>query len=479
MAPLPVRFFIIFNNVISMNTSRRALLAGAGTAFVGGLAGCSDVTSQEFAADPVRLPEDVREELGLVEVLTDSRTRTVERTIGGQDVEVTITGHFAGYSRTLGPGTAWNAPRPTLIERFAGIGRETTPGAGNIWVAINAVASDLGLGQSNPAYVEGDATVSGDEVILIIPERARHDGEVRFEEVTALHHAEALGTDELTSRGGNNYLVEARQVIPDRGFDPRKGSDWTPDERWVAGHEGHWLPDDPTSLRCLVCLGERSPEAVFGVKEMPGDRIEDGETIETADTLVFLPAPKEYPNPDNWSQDPTEVFDAGYPTPMGGHSYGLGVIATPNAEVLGESVNPVAQVGLEDLLTGDVARDFLGQVGFTDAEEVEWLRGPERIPGQAWGTDDATSVLGEEVEVRSFGGILDSTRGPWAVAVHAGKATGDDVVIPLAFQRRPVGTPDGRELIGDGTGFIDRRWAVRGLEFTTEAFGSLVSTDGA
>lgn len=474
--------------------SRRRFLAATGGATVAALAGCSGLTQQSFEATAVVLPEGTRAELFLEESFRDAATTTGEWTIGGEDVEVTITDRFAGYRRTYSPpGTAWSGVRPTLVERFAGAGREDTPGSGS---AINAVATDLGIDQSNPSYVAGDTRVGGDRVTLVVPERARQDGEVGLADLMAVHHAAALGVDELTSRGGNNYLMDLERVLPDGRFLPGP-SGYEPDERWVAGHEGHWLPDDTSSLRCLVCLGERSPESLFGVEEMPGGRLEDGETVDTEDTLLFVPAPKESPAPDPGVMEPAEVFDAGYPTPVGGQSYGLAVIATPNAEIAGESVNPLAHLGLGELLTSGRARDVLVDAGLTDADEVEWLRGPERFasdagggdlrsaglcPGSAcarppsqvtWLSSEDVTVLGEEVGVEVYGGVVSGVEGPWAVAVHAAKAAVDDVVIVAAVHRRPAGTPDGRELFGDGDGFLDRRWTTRALEFTGEVFPGL------
>lgn len=453
-----------------VTVDRRRLLAAIGGGLAAGLAGCSGVTSQEFAATPVRLPAAVREELGLAEVFTDSRTTTRERTVGGQDVGVTITDEFAGYGRSYSGPVVWSTPRPTLVERFTGAGREATPGSGS---AINAVASDLDIGQSNPSYVEGDTPVSGDRITLVIPERARHDGEVRLEEMMALHHGDALPVDEvIPPRGTNNYLVDLPQVLPDRKFSP-KSSGYEPDDRWVAGHEGHWMPDDASSLRCLVCLGEQSPESVFGIDVVcPECRIEDGETVSTEETIFFVPAPKENPEPDPGVMDAVEVFDAGYPTPIGGPTYGLGVIATPNAEIADESVNPLARMNSRDLLTSDRTEGVLADAGLTDADEVEWLRGPRQIPGQEWG-DVAATVLGEEVGLELFGGVVSGKEGPWAAAVHVAKATDDDVVVPGAVHRRPVGTVDGRELFGDGGGLVDRQWTTRALELTQEVFASL------
>lgn len=441
-----------------------------------GLAGCSSVTNQEFVAGEVRLPAAVSEELGLPESFTDTRTRTLEQTVADQEIEVTISTQFAGYQRA--PRVAsegwWSPDETTLVERFVGTGRAATPGSGS---AINAIASELEFGQSNPAYVDGDATVDPNEVTVIVPERARHDGEVRLEELLTLHHADALGVDELTSRGANNYLVDARDVIPPKSFHPDTSwSSWTPDDRWVAGHDSHWIPDEPSSLRCLVCLGEQSPADVFDVEEMPGRRLEEGESVETAATLVLIPAPKEYPG-DVAVPEWRSVFDAGIPSMVRGATYGLGVMATPNAEIEGESVNPLAQIGLQELLTSDVARDFLRRVGVTDADEVEWIRGPNKTGGAVWGVDDTVSILDEETAVESFAGVVSGRAGPWAVAIHAAKATPDDVVFAAATHRRPIGTPDGRELASAEGGFIDQRWAVRALDLTAIAFGSLTAAE--
>lgn len=75
---------------------RRRLLAGVGGALAAGLAGCSGVTEQSFAASTVALPESSREELWLAETARDSRT--ISRS-GPADSEVEITNRATVYNR--------------------------------------------------------------------------------------------------------------------------------------------------------------------------------------------------------------------------------------------------------------------------------------------------------------------------------------------------------------------------------------------
>lgn len=81
---------------------RRQFLAAVGIAMAGGVAGCSGITEQEFAAQQVGLSEDAQTELGLAEV--DSETSSVSREGPTGNVEVTITNHAAIYSRAAGFG---------------------------------------------------------------------------------------------------------------------------------------------------------------------------------------------------------------------------------------------------------------------------------------------------------------------------------------------------------------------------------------
>lgn len=79
-------------------TRRRVLLAGAAAATVG-TAGCSGVTSQSFAADPVGLSGNAQDEIRMHEQSTDSTTVSWEGPIA--DVEASITSRMSVYNRAV------------------------------------------------------------------------------------------------------------------------------------------------------------------------------------------------------------------------------------------------------------------------------------------------------------------------------------------------------------------------------------------
>lgn len=83
-------------------STRRKLLGVVGLAAVGGVAGCSGITEQRFAAQSVGLSESVQEELGLAEVSNESESVSRKGPTG--NVTVTVTNQAAIYSRASGLG---------------------------------------------------------------------------------------------------------------------------------------------------------------------------------------------------------------------------------------------------------------------------------------------------------------------------------------------------------------------------------------
>lgn len=441
--------------------TRREFFSMAGTFGVAGLAGCSGVTDQSFAADAVVLPDSAEEELALAETVRQGNT--VKRS-GPAGIEVNITNQASLYRR--GPASSY----PTLMEQYLC----TANGMNGPGAAVIAVASELGVDEASPVFLEGDARVSGDRITLVIPEAARSDGDVRLDELMALHHANALPADELTSSGGNNYLLDARQVIPKALF-RTGGADWSRssvDERWTPSFGGgHWIPENSTGVSCLVCLGERSPESVFGVEEISGRPLDPGETVSTENTLLFLPAPKEMPSRNGSrleSTDPAKVFDQGVAAPTGGATFGLAALATPDASVLGQSANPIVHMGTEELLQQEVTRRMLARTGVTDAEQVRWLAGPEEV---AIGGRTPFTLLGEETELQGFAGVVSGNDGPWAVLLQVARVTPDDHVITASVIRRPVGSAATPPSLDANTWPKD--YLPKYTEFTHETMGRL------
>ncbi|MGM0590742.1 MAG: hypothetical protein ACQETI_03770 [Halobacteriota archaeon] len=81
---------------------RRQLIAALGSASAIGLAGCQELQSQSFEAEPTALSEESQKSLRMGEIARDSQT--IERTALGGSVDVSITSHAAIYSRAVGLG---------------------------------------------------------------------------------------------------------------------------------------------------------------------------------------------------------------------------------------------------------------------------------------------------------------------------------------------------------------------------------------
>jgi len=101
----------------------------------------------------------------------------------------------------------------------------------------------------------------------------------------------------------------------------------------------------------------------------------------------------------------------------------VGVLSTPAARAAGQTLNPLARMGLADLLTSDQAEGFLNSSGVGGGGSVEWVRGPERL-STAEGT-----MLGQDVTVETHAGVV-SGETPNATYLHMARTeTGDSVVI--------------------------------------------------
>jgi len=108
--------------------SRRRLLAAAGsTATVVGLAGCNgqSIERQEFESKPVHLGADGLHLGGYRSGSHEANEQSRSRTIGGQDVEVSITSHVTTYAVD---GAAEDPPRGVVANRLP-LGILTTPSA--------------------------------------------------------------------------------------------------------------------------------------------------------------------------------------------------------------------------------------------------------------------------------------------------------------------------------------------------------------
>ena len=95
---------------------------------------------------------------------------------------------------------------------------------------------------------------------------------------------------------------------------------------------------------------------------------------------------------------------------------GVGAFASPNAEIQGNMINPLATESLQSILAGDVApearTEILRRLGDIEGAEVSWVRGPSpvetaAVTGESSGP--SAEFLGESVDIETFGGIANSS----------------------------------------------------------------------
>jgi len=445
---------------------RRRFLTGATAVAIGGAAGCSSVSNQEFEAQPVVLSEDARGEVVLGETARDSST--VTREIDAIDGEISITSFSAAYSR----GKAYDlegadyAPRLSLLGRYL----QQVNGTDGPGAAAVTTASDVGLDE----VTIGDFAVEGDRVSLVAPAGLR-DGqpESGAPSIFSLMYPPEVSPEGLNEvmnpENGTNgaYLVDAKDFFPGLVYDPI-------DRGWALDPmDRGWLPAGYTGADDLINEGKvmialdpaLTPEQVFGVSAegMPGERVESGEALARATgNNPFLIAAVDEVAVGGQSpftvggQSPftiEDVFDVGVPSWTGGATYGIGVLSTPAAKVAGQSVNPVAGMSFEELLTGKRFGHLIGPNRLQKTDEGDWLAGPAPVaeitlgPSLDEGMQDSTTILDDETELKSFLGVLSGEDGPWGVGVHMARVEnehddGTDVVVTAAVHRWPVGSAD-------------------------------------
>jgi hypothetical protein len=431
--------------------SRRAFLATA--AAVGGtlaLAGCSEITDQEFTADRVVLPEDAREELVLSEVTSESRTVSRTPSAGGVEGEVSVTSHAVAYHRGPARGT------PTATEAFLSE-VNGTEGAGPAKV-MSASAAGVEEVRPDPGRlpfdVDSSSFLPGDSVGLVVPGGARDGESVDPTRTLALIPSttwvDRHGPMRVPDRHGP-MRIPSTNWMPDR-HGPLKEE--IPPSLWIPST--NWVPEDPGSIGVVVETGEQSLEEVVGVsaEAVDAEPVESGAEFDPESTMIAHRPGRTWADRHGPMRAET-VFGAGFPAPLGGATFGIGVLSTPTAEVGGEVQNPFASEDLETLLGGSRAKSLLRQAGLDRAEEVEWLAGPMEVTEEAvtealgddgaevadtWPELGSLSVLETDAEARSFAGVVDGGEGPTAVGLHVARVRSDgNTVIAAVVHRTPAG----------------------------------------
>jgi hypothetical protein len=360
--------------------------------------------------------------------------------------------------------------------------------------AVLAPGGSIGLEDLALDQLAEQPTVGGDDLTVVAPAGLRSGFGKAMDKVgkAALIVGPGGSTDEDTvevaaSRedGGGVYVTEAKRFFPagaagtasDKTANFDKTASFTP-------RLGEWLDPGATAIKLedpglpedgdvLLFTGEYTSEEIFGtpVAESPLTPVDAGATFETANTVFAAPAGVVFDGAD--ATTPVRaVFDAGSPAPLYGVTFGMGVLATPDEQVAGESVSPLSGTDTQELLQREEARTLLQRAGVTDAEDVQWLAGPERV---AIEDDLEVTVFGESPDDRgleSFAGTVSGEEGPWRVGVHVVRTTPDDHLVVAGTHRWPAMSADdvgtaldnppvsmarARELLAEAAGRLESR----------------------
>jgi hypothetical protein len=438
-----------------VDASRRefvaALSAVAGSAALAGCAG--DVTDQEFEADPVGLDDEGLQGLAMEEVSAQSDTQTREGGAAGVEGEISITSYLGAYSRSLDLVDEQSGYRPTLMDSFV---RAYDSRAGVIAGPHNDFPEGgLPEGVTYRPF-ETEIAVDKTQLGFLAPNGARAGGSVTANELLALGYPAGL-PEEVTLARPITYLAPPEAVFP-AGVVPAGWSDWASVNEaaleTIPGIGSKADELDPAAFvedgRVLV-VGESMP----GIEEL-AERddvraVEAGETISTEQTVLAGPLGGLVAYPQGWSDWATpEVYGGAPPIPFGGVGFGLGVLSTPNAELNGESVNPLAEMENEELLNSDRMSGMLDVPYFETAEGgVDVVREFGVVPAgwsdkrgvvPAGWSDKRGEVLGEEAPFRTFAGVVEDDHGPWLTVTHVARASPDDLVVVVGTHATPLGT---------------------------------------
>ena len=126
---------------------------------------------------------------------------------------------------------------------------------------------------------------------------------------------------------------------------------------------------------------------------------------------------------------------------LSGGQLSVGVLSTPAATVAGQSLNPLARLGLADMLTSDQAESFLTDAGVSEGDSVEWERDPTELS-----TSEGT-LLDQDVTVETHAGVV-SGETPNATYLHMARVeTDSSVVIAVGLQSFDVDDTS-KDLVG-------------------------------
>jgi len=317
-------------------------------------------------------------------------------------------------------------------------------------------AVDVGLSEIPLGMVDSTPSVAGRNVSLVTPGAAEGKVEIKIAMRDDLDTAmlivpgEAIDVDEIAPNG-EAYVLGVGEVLPAQNWVPNSG-DGTASKDWLAS--GTNIEKIEISVEkveraksVIVPTGPRSFEDIFGAEPstFSARQVDDGETFDPADTLMVMPGDNVSRNWPESAGEPPESLDfrsaLPRPAPMGGVSFGVAVLSTPNAKVQGNSVNPLSYVDTDDLLQRDAVQSLLKEAGFGEGTAFSIDVGPERVSPQD-GPETAT-LLGNETEIESYVGVLGGDAEGWGVGLHVVRGDGEDHVIVVGLHRHPIGPVDG------------------------------------
>jgi hypothetical protein len=241
---------------------------------------------------------------------------------------------------------------------------------------------------------------------------------------------------------------------------------WHPGQTWIPRDPAYGTDagattsetDGPMPTTLAFVPAETSFGDAFGIDldAVNGRPVEEGETLEVRSTTVASVgnALFEFEFTDGYDA----LFTEGRPAALGGAIFKLGVLSTPSPSAAGFDANPLVGMDSQALLEDGNMRNFLGDLGISDGESVQWVSGPDRLPVDGYleidgelaanlpdGLNTAPpTLLGNEAPIESFAGVISGKNGPWAVGIHLSRATPDDHVIVAGIQRTPLSTVGGR-----------------------------------
>lgn len=455
---------------------RRDVLYGLSVLGATSLAGCTDVTKQQFEATAVTLPPTDQEELLLSETLRDSTS--VSRTGPNGDLEITVTSHFASYSRQKGV-SEYGAVR-TAVGQYT---KDLNGGQLKDGATLTS-GSELTSESQTVSAFEMEAEVDPAAITLLAPAglRTGADGSP-----ISTFNGAALERDTVTL--GEMEGVTAFEV-PGRNFWPgsmwETGEELWPGSMWVAEtgwHPGRtWIPRsqigdsgssteeeqntastfDQTTPLLVFVEDDQSFAEVFGVDlaAVGGRPVEPGETLDAKQMTVASVGSSLI----RWefSDGYGALFENGRPAALGGAVFDLAVLSTPSASAAGVEANPIVSMDTETLLANDTTRKLLREAGISDADDVRWVEGPKRLSQDGYLALDEdiadnvpesltlseASIIDETTTIETYAGVVSGRSGSWAVGIHIARATPDDHVMAIGMQRSPLEAAGG--VIDDG-----------------------------